>query len=288
LSAAGFWRGVAAEAFGDDLAAMLALHEAALALTRELDDPFGMALSLIGVSEAAYNLGDLARATALRDASLALSRRIGAAFLLALGLPHAVEMRLVQHRVDQALPLAHEAVQLAGDFGPACIANALTGAAAVATARGHPHQAARLLGAVQTLCAQMGRPFAPAPYMHRRVLAATRARLDAPAWEAAWADGRTVSREAAMAEALAVTAAAGPEPEAGLGASAAPAGTGGLTAREREILRLVVAGKSNPEIGEALFISHRTVATHLRNIYDKLGVGGRAEAITTAIRRDLC
>ena len=60
-----------------------------------------------------------------------------------------------------------------------------------------------------------------------------------------------------------------------------------LTAREREILRLVVAGKSNPEIGAQLFISHRTVATHLRNVYDKLGVAGRAEAIAAAIRRNL-
>jgi DNA-binding CsgD family transcriptional regulator len=45
-----------------------------------------------------------------------------------------------------------------------------------------------------------------------------------------------------------------------------------LTTREREILRLVVAGKSNPEIGAQLFIRHRAVATHLRNIYDKLGL----------------
>jgi DNA-binding CsgD family transcriptional regulator len=285
LAAIRFWRGAAAEEFGDDLAETLAHHEEALALNRDLADPFGIALSLIEVSEAAYNLGDVVRATALRDEGLALSRRIGAAFLLALGLPGAVEMRLTQNRVDQALSLGHEAVQRSGDFGPACIANALTGAAAVATARGHPQQAARLLGAVQTLVAQMGRQFAPATYMHRRVMAAARAGLDEPAWEAACAEGRTFSRDEATAEAFAATTEAG----AGviLRSQVNAADAVGLTAREREILRLVVDGKSNPEIGTRLFISHRTVATHLRNVYDKLGVTGRAEAISAAIRRDL-
>ena len=65
-----------------------------------------------------------------------------------------------------------------------------------------------------------------------------------------------------------------------------PTHTDGLTDREREILQLVVAGKSNPEIG-VLLISHRTVATHLRHVYDKLEVTGRREAISAAFRLDL-
>jgi DNA-binding CsgD family transcriptional regulator len=60
-----------------------------------------------------------------------------------------------------------------------------------------------------------------------------------------------------------------------------------LTPREREVLQLVVAGRSNPEIAAALFLSRRTVTTHLTNIFAKLGVTGRAEAAVLAVRRGL-
>ncbi len=57
----------------------------------------------------------------------------------------------------------------------------------------------------------------------------------------------------------------------------------GLTRREVEVLRLLPGGHSNAEIAEALFVSPRTVQTHLSNLYAKLGVGGRAEAVAYAV-----
>ena len=54
-------------------------------------------------------------------------------------------------------------------------------------------------------------------------------------------------------------------------------GIGALTGREVEIARLVAVHKSNPEIGETLHISARTVSTHLSNIFAKTGVKSRAE-----------
>jgi len=58
----------------------------------------------------------------------------------------------------------------------------------------------------------------------------------------------------------------------------------GLTEREREVLLLVAAGRSNPEIAQALFISAKTASVHVSNILAKLGVSGRVEAAAVAHR----
>jgi DNA-binding NarL/FixJ family response regulator len=57
-----------------------------------------------------------------------------------------------------------------------------------------------------------------------------------------------------------------------------------LTAREREVLRLVVQGYKYRDIGEELFISLTTVKTHVSNIYRKLGVEDRAGAILAVVK----
>jgi len=66
-----------------------------------------------------------------------------------------------------------------------------------------------------------------------------------------------------------------------------PAGPATLTPREREILTLVAAGRSNGEIGKQLFISTKTVSVHVSNILGKLGAAGRTEAAAIARRQGL-
>ena len=58
-----------------------------------------------------------------------------------------------------------------------------------------------------------------------------------------------------------------------------------LSARELEVLRLIVAGKSNSEIGTTLYITEGTVKTHVKTILKKLGVSDRTSAATTALKR---
>jgi DNA-binding NarL/FixJ family response regulator len=58
----------------------------------------------------------------------------------------------------------------------------------------------------------------------------------------------------------------------------------GLTEREREILVLLAAGRSNPQIAESLFISPKTASVHVSNILAKLGVDSRVEAAAVAHR----
>ncbi|HEY1497962.1 MAG TPA: response regulator transcription factor [Acidobacteriaceae bacterium] len=60
-----------------------------------------------------------------------------------------------------------------------------------------------------------------------------------------------------------------------------------LTARELDVLRLIVAGKSNKDIGAALFISEATVKTHVNSLLSKMGVEDRTQAATTALQRGI-
>jgi DNA-binding NarL/FixJ family response regulator len=68
----------------------------------------------------------------------------------------------------------------------------------------------------------------------------------------------------------------------------APAPTGGqLTERELDVLRLLVQGRSNPEIAQALYISATTVRSHVTNILTKLNVANRTQAALVAQDRRL-
>ena len=67
---------------------------------------------------------------------------------------------------------------------------------------------------------------------------------------------------------------------------ARPTATGveSLTERELQLARLVVDRKTNPEIAAELFLSQKTVETHLRNIFRKVGVSSRVE-LARAVER---
>jgi DNA-binding NarL/FixJ family response regulator len=60
-----------------------------------------------------------------------------------------------------------------------------------------------------------------------------------------------------------------------------------LTGRELEVLKLIVGGRSNKEIGSALGISEATVKSHINSILGKLGVTDRTQAATTALQRGI-
>src|SRR5262249_5274968 len=80
--------------------------------------------------------------------------------------------------------------------------------------------------------------------------------------------------------------------EAGAGQPARPAlgrprYPDGLTAREVEVLRLLVDGATNAQIAEVLVLSPGTVHSHTIKIYQEIGVRGRAEAAAYAVRHGL-
>lgn len=117
-----------------------------------------------------------------------------------------------------------------------------------------------------------------------RTIEVTRKNLGPTAFAVAWDEGQALSLDDAIAEALLEPVSAGASDR-----SRTPADPGGfgLTPRELDVLRLLAEGRSDREIGEALFIGTRTVQTHVANLFAKLGVNARAEAAAVAVRRGL-
>jgi DNA-binding NarL/FixJ family response regulator len=143
-----------------------------------------------------------------------------------------------------------------------------------------------LFGAARTVGDRNGFVFfLPQPPIHDRAEAATRAALAERACDPMQETGRALPFEDAVPEATDVRAAV-PSPICARRAGSAGGGAG-LTAREHEVLRLLVSGRSNPEIAAALFISRAAARTHVANILGKLGVGSRTEAADVAHRRQL-
>ncbi len=113
----------------------------------------------------------------------------------------------------------------------------------------------------------------------RGLTGAGRAHAAAPGVE----EARAICTRLGATPALALAAALDGAPRIERGAEL-PAG---MSAREVEVLRLVARGLSYADVGEALFISPRTVARHLQSIYNKLGVDSRAEAAAFAYEHGL-
>jgi predicted ATPase/class 3 adenylate cyclase/DNA-binding CsgD family transcriptional regulator len=106
-------------------------------------------------------------------------------------------------------------------------------------------------------------------------IAKARDELGLEAFEAAWGEAAATSLEDAVAYAM-----------RGRGPRQRPAsGWDSLTPTERQVVDLVTEGLTNKQIGERLFISPRTVSTHLSHVFAKLGVSSRSELTSAAAKR---
>ncbi len=162
------------------------------------------------------------------------------------------------------------------------IAECFEGLAAVA-ADSQPRRAARLLGAAEALHDTSGAPMEAVDQKRQADLVARlRARLRPDTFARAWQQGRKSSLDETMD-----FAAQDPLLRSADGEDVSNSQAARLSAREREIARLIARGKSNRDIAKSLVLSVNTIETHIKHVFRKLQVGSRAEIATWATKQGL-
>jgi len=164
----------------------------------------------------------------------------------------------------------------------------LTTIADHALAFGQAETAARIIGSVAAIRPSIGKRITWGTVSESETTADTRQALGDEAFETAFQRGKEMHIPDAVALARSVSPASVIEKPAPAERTPAQLDNAyGLSPREMDVLRLLVDGKSNDEIGEALFISPRTASTHVANILAKLNVGSRAAAVAVALKQGL-
>lgn len=264
------------------------LLEEGLALCRAADSKGGLAYVLSLLAQIAFEQGDLVTASAHFTESLRLNQEAGhrqsvsrslffLANVVALQGDHGQARTLYEESLDIATVLEHQGLIAAG----------LEGLAIVVTAQGQHTWAAHLWGAVETV--RQGRGTSLPMVMHasyEQARTTARTTMGEKAFDAAWAQGRTMSPQQALAAQKPV-----PMTEQVTAELAVPGGKTRfptqLTRREVEVLRLVAEGLTDAQVAQKLVLSPGTVSWYVRSICGKLGVSSRTAATRVAIEQHL-
>jgi non-specific serine/threonine protein kinase len=230
--------------------------------------------------------GDTGRATSSLENALAISEEIGFAWGAAEALAYLGELARDQHDDARATAMLARALSTYREMNDQIgISLCMVTLAGIAATAGQTDAAARLVGAALAARDAVSHRPTPGEDPHGEdVLRTLRAELGERELIAAIGEGRALSLDRAVSEALVLAATAAP---AGSNRRV-PTKAAGLTPKEREVLCLLTEGISNPEIANRLFISRRTVTTHIERIFSKLTVRTRTEAAIYARDHGLC
>lgn len=217
------------------------------------------------IAEVALASGDLATARRHADEFVAATSGVNASMAL------TTRARIAAAQADfaQAESDGRRALVCASKSRAyLAIPDALECLASVAGQRGDHQEAARLFGAAQGIRNRTGQiRFAIYDRSYQASVAELHEALGHLERETLWAQGAALSTEEALLYA-----------QRGRGARKRPSrGWSSLTPSEQEIVRLVCAGLANKDVAAKLFISPRTVQTHLTHIYRKIGVKSRTQ-----------
>ncbi|WP_304999941.1 LuxR C-terminal-related transcriptional regulator [Georgenia sp. SYP-B2076] len=213
--------------------------------------------------------GDLAAVTSAATAGARLSRDAGDLYSLGMMLMNQGFVALMSGDLRESEERFTEGLRVAEQLDDRVAQCYLLGGLACCAAAGRePRLAAQLLGAMERLRSEAGATTNAglAPALAHATSAASAAL--GPRFEPELSAGRRLSREDAVRLALREGPAAAARDHADAGV---------LGRRGTEVARLVADGLSNKEIGARLFISERTVESHVRNALNKLGFSSRAQ-----------
>jgi DNA-binding CsgD family transcriptional regulator len=258
----------AALAAGDVAAATDASE---VARQRFLEQPVPAA-NVNPLAEVTLARGDLPTARRYADEAVPLTAGVGRTIALVA----RARVAIAQDEPEQAERDAHEALAVAVAVDAHITTpDAFECLGAVANAAGSHQQAARLLGAADALRHSMGIVrYKVYDAGHRTVIASLRDGLGDSEFEIGWAEGAGLTLEEAIAYA-----------RRGRGERKRPtSGWGSLTPAELDVIELVRQGLPNKDIAARLFISPRTVATHLTHVYTKLVLTSRVQLAQEAAR----
>ncbi len=219
-------------------------------------------------------LADRDLAAARRWADEAVSTTTG--FYLLRALTTRARVAIAQGEPEQAERDAHDGLALAADMqARSGVADTLECLAALTGDGGSAHEAARLFGAAHAIRQRIGEVrFKIYDAGYETAVASLRTALGERDFDAAWAEGAALSVDDAIAYA-----------QRGRGQRKRPAsGWASLTPTELDVVRLVSEGLGNKDIATRLFVSPRTVQTHLTHVYTKLGLTSRVQLVQEAAR----
>jgi predicted ATPase/class 3 adenylate cyclase/DNA-binding CsgD family transcriptional regulator len=183
---------------------------------------------------------------------------------------------IAQDEPEQAERDTHEALAIAlRTHAYLRLPDTLECLARLAADGANPHNAARLFGAADAIRQRTGQARFPAYQAgYDAAVAAVRDALGQHDFDTAWAEGAALSTEEAIAYA-----------QRGRGErKRSTSGWGSLTPTERDVIRLVSEGLANNDIATRLFVSPRTVQSHLTHVYSKLGLTSRVQLVQEAAR----
>ncbi|MDQ4045292.1 MAG: LuxR C-terminal-related transcriptional regulator [Chloroflexota bacterium] len=247
-------------------------------------DPVNVAVALYHLGVVAFGMDDLDLAKEhLRDA-LHLSRETEDPWSAGAALGWLGLVQIVQGEHAEAASSIAEALATYLRIGSLeRVAELLRRTALLANARGQAGDAVQLFAAASTMSDRLGSPpELPESRIYEEALDALREQLPAHTFTTLWNTGRVKPQQEAVALAQ---SALGMDAAAALASTQPPRQSKvPLSDREIEVLRLLAEGRTDADIAEALAISRRTAATHVRHIYDKIGVTSRAAAAAWAVR----
>ncbi|HUG51221.1 MAG TPA: LuxR C-terminal-related transcriptional regulator, partial [Terrimesophilobacter sp.] len=215
--------------------------------------------------------GDFGRMRAIGQAAAERCRRVREIYMLSTHLTSVGvgSMMLGEYVAAESALIEALKSTLVIDDRPGLVLRlqALAGNAAMA---GQAERSARLLGAAETLRAEAGYRVSPfiRPLIEQAAAQAS-AQLGDQRYERAFENGARLDQEAAVALGLGTEVVRNVSPEA--------KNAGPLSKRERQVAELAAQGLSNKEIAGHLFVSERTVETHIYNILNKLGLNSRTK-----------